>query len=57
MCYQEIRMEMAAYSAYKRLTYDFPESKWAGYARAKLSEERLLNLEEKLEIERLESGR
>lgn len=57
MCYQEIRMEMAAYSAYKRLTYDFPESKWAGYARAKLSEERLLRLEENLEIERLESGR
>lgn len=56
MCYQEIRQEMAAYSAYKRLTYDFPESKWAGYARAKLSEERLLKLEEKLEIERLEAA-
>ncbi len=56
MCYQEIRMEMAAYSAYKRLTYDFPESQWAGYARAKLSEERLLRLEENLELERLESG-
>ncbi|MGB0291147.1 MAG: tetratricopeptide repeat protein [Luteolibacter sp.] len=57
MCYQEIRMEMAAYSAYKRLTYDFPESQWAAYARAKLSEERMLNLEENLEIERLESGK
>lgn len=56
MCYQEIRQEMAAYSAYKRLTYDFPESKWAGYARAKLSEERLLKLEEKIEIERLEAA-
>jgi len=55
-CYQELRQDMAAYSAYKRLTYDFPESKWAGYARAKLSEERLLQLEEKLEIERLEAG-
>lgn len=57
MCYQELRQEMAAYSAYKRLTYDFPESKWAGYARAKLSEERLLQMEEKIEIERLEAGK
>ena len=48
---------MAAYSIYKRLTYDFPESSWASYARAQLSQEGLLNLEDDLEIKRLEEGR
>ncbi|HSF91860.1 MAG TPA: tetratricopeptide repeat protein, partial [Paracoccaceae bacterium] len=57
MCYQALRQEMAAYSIYKRLTYDFPESEWAAYARGQLSQERLLNLEDKLELERLEEGR
>ena len=52
MCYRDLRQEMAAYSTYKRLTYDFPESKWAAYARAQLSQEKLLNLENKLELER-----
>jgi len=56
MCYQDLREEMAAYSQFKRLTYDFPESKWASYARAQLSQERLLELESKLELERLEAG-
>jgi hypothetical protein len=41
-------------STFKRLTYDFPESKWAACARAQLSQESLLNLETKLELERLE---
>jgi TolA-binding protein len=54
MCYQDLRQQMAAYSTFKRLTYDFPESKWAAYARAQLSQESLLNLESKLELERLE---
>jgi outer membrane protein assembly factor BamD (BamD/ComL family) len=54
MCYQDLRQQMAAYSTFKRLTYDFPESKWAAYARAQLSQESLLNLENKLELERLE---
>ena len=57
MCHQEIRAEMAAYSMFKRLTYDFPESQWAAYARAQLSQERLLRLESELELERLEAGR
>ncbi len=56
MCYQEMRQEMAAYSAFKNLTYDFPESEWAAYARAQLSQEGLLRLESKLELERLEAG-
>jgi outer membrane protein assembly factor BamD (BamD/ComL family) len=46
---------MAAYSNFKRLTYDFPESEWAAYARGQLSQEGMLNLEDKLELERLES--
>ena len=33
MCYQDLRQQMAAYSIFKRLTYDFPESEWAAYAR------------------------
>ena len=55
MCYLDLREQMAAYSAFKRLTYDFPESKWAAYARGQLSQESLLNLESKLELERLEN--
>lgn len=57
MCYQSLRQEMAAYSIYKRLTYDFPESKWAAYARGRLSQGKLQKLENELEIERLEEGR
>lgn len=54
--YQVLREQMIAYSLYKRLTYDYPESKWAAYARGELSQEALILLEEKLEIERLEQG-
>lgn len=54
MSYQDLRQQMAAYSTFKRLTYDFPESKWAAYARAQLSQESLLRLETKLELQRLE---
>ena len=57
MCYQKLRQEMAAYSMYKRLTYDFPESKWAAYARGQLSTGSLKILENELEIDRLEEGR
>ena len=53
-CYQDKRELMAAYSMYKRLTYDFPESEWAAYARGQLSEGALLNLEYELEMKRLE---
>lgn len=57
MCYENLKEPMAAYSIYKRLTYDFPESTWASYARAQLSQERLLTLESEIEIKRLEEGR
>lgn len=56
MCYQNLREEMAAYSIFKRLTYDFPETEWAAYARGQLSQPGLLRLEQQLEIERLEAG-
>ena len=55
MCYQNLRQPMAAYSSFKRLTYDFPESEWAAFARAQLSQESMLNLESDLELQRLES--
>ncbi len=54
MSYQTLKQPMAAYSIFKRLTYDFPESEWAAFARAQLSQEGLLDLESKLELERLE---
>jgi hypothetical protein len=54
--YQVLREQMAAYALYKRLTYDFPESKWAAFARGELSQEALIRLEEQLEIDRLEQG-
>lgn len=57
MCYQKLKREMAAYSIYKRLTYDFPESIWAAYARGQLSTGSLQKLENELEIDRLEDGR
>jgi outer membrane protein assembly factor BamD (BamD/ComL family) len=57
MCYENLKEMMAAYSMYKRLTFDFPETKWAAYARAQLSQDKLLNLESTLEMKRLEEGR
>lgn len=53
-CYQTVGQQMAAYSIYKRLTYDFPESKWAAYARGELSDDRMVELDRKLEIKQLE---
>jgi TolA-binding protein len=55
MCYQALKQPLAAYSVFKRLTYDFPESEWAAYARGQLSQEGMLDLETKLELERLET--
>ncbi len=55
MCFQKLRQPMAAYSHFKRLTYDFPESEWAAFARGQLSQENMLSLEDNLELERLES--
>lgn len=55
MSFQSLRQPMAAYSHFKRLTYDFPESEWAAFARGQLSQEGMLDLEDNLEMERLES--
>jgi tetratricopeptide (TPR) repeat protein len=55
-CHQKLNHLMEAYALYKRITYDFPESKWAAWARAELSEEKLLRLDQQLEIKRLEEG-
>jgi tetratricopeptide (TPR) repeat protein len=54
-CYQKLRQPMAAFSIYKRLTYDFPESEWAKNAIGQLSQPDLADLESKLELERLEA--
>ena len=56
-CHQSLNQQLQAYALYKRITYDFPESKWAAYARGELSTDRLLRLDRQLEIERLEEGR
>ena len=57
MCYDALREEMASYSIMKRVTYDFPESKWASFARSHLSTDKYIVLEEDLEIKRVEEGR
>ena len=56
-CHQTLGGQLEAYAFFKRITYDFPESKWAAYARAQLSTESLLRLDQRLEIERLKEGR
>jgi outer membrane protein assembly factor BamD (BamD/ComL family) len=55
-CHESLNGQLQAYALYKRITYDFPESKWAAYARAQLSTERLLRLDRDLEIKRLQEG-
>jgi len=52
--HESLNGQLQAYALYKRITYDFPESKWAAYARAQLSTERLLRLDRDLEIKRLQ---
>jgi len=54
-CYQQMGQPMAAFSTYKRLTYDFPETEWAKNAIGQLSQPALLELEGRLELERLET--
>ena len=56
-CHESLRQQLLAYALFKRITYDFPESKWAAYARARLSTERMIDLDYRLERERLEEGR
>lgn len=55
ICYQQLGQPMAAFSTYKRLTYDFPETEWAKNAIGQLSQPELLELESRLELERLET--
>lgn len=55
-CHTMTRQNLQAYSLFKRITYDFPESEWAAYARSQLSSEQMLRLDKQLEIERLEAG-
>ena len=55
-CHQTLGEQLQTYALFKRITYDFPESKWAAYARAELSTDSLLQLDRRLEIERLQEG-
>ena len=55
-CHQSLGQQLQTYALFKRITYDFPESKWAAYARAELSTDSLLQLDRRLEIERLQEG-
>jgi len=55
-CRQSLNEPLLAYGLFKRITYDFPESKWAAYARAQLSTDRMQRVDYQLETERLEEG-
>lgn len=57
MCHEEAGDGMAAFSLYKRLTYDFPETKWAAYARGRLVKPAMQELQEDLENRQLREGR
>jgi TolA-binding protein len=41
-----------AYRAWKKLTWDYPESKWAKFARGRLTEDVMINAEQQLEQQR-----
>lgn len=56
-CYETLNEVMAAYAIYKRLTYDFPESQWAAYARGQLSGETLKNIDQRMEANIAEEKR
>jgi tetratricopeptide (TPR) repeat protein len=55
VCYQQLNQPLAAFSTYKRLTYDFPESEWAKNAIGQLSQPAFLKMESNRELERLEA--
>ena len=46
-CYLKQRDFVNAYRMFKRLTWDYPESQWAKFARGRLSEDALANVQEK----------
>lgn len=45
MCYEKLGQPMTAYTMYKNITHGFPDSKWAKYARGRLSQDTLKKLE------------
>jgi TolA-binding protein len=45
-CHMKSKRLVEAYQAFKKLTWDYPESVWAKYARGRLSEEALSQIEE-----------
>ncbi|MGB2820256.1 MAG: tetratricopeptide repeat protein, partial [Phycisphaerae bacterium] len=44
--YMEINDLVKAYQVFKKLTWDYPASKWAKFARGRLADEKLANIEE-----------
>lgn len=48
-CRMKRKELLSAYRRFKDLTYDYPESKWARYARGRLAGEEMTRLEEKLD--------
>jgi TolA-binding protein len=50
VCMQEKDLAKA-YKSFKKLTWDYPESKWAKFARGRLTEDALVRVEETLEKE------
>ena len=44
--YMEINDLVKAYQVFKKLTWDYPASKWAKFARGRLADEKLVNIEE-----------
>jgi TolA-binding protein len=45
-CYEETGEGVLAYRAYKQLTWDYPESRWAKIARSVLTEDRFSRMDE-----------
>ena len=50
VCLQEKDLPKA-YKSFKKLTWDYPESKWAKFARGRLTEDALVRVEEQMETE------
>ena len=56
-CYETLGEGMPAYAVYKRLTYDFPESQWAAYARGQLSGAGMMSIDKRMEANIAEKKR
>ncbi len=46
-CYMKLQDLQNAYRLFKRVTLDYPESGWAGYARGRLTEESMASIDER----------